>query len=63
MDITDLEDFVARLSKKDKELFNRIYSTKTFTGRLKIVDDLKEFAKSKFGSIDTLHNCKQHSKV
>ncbi len=58
MDITDIEGIVRKLPKKDRELFNRFYSTKTFTGRLKITDGIREFTKSKFGSVKKVENQK-----
>jgi hypothetical protein len=46
--ITELEELVQKLSKKDKELFNRIYSTKTLEGQLAIPKNMDVFVKNKF---------------
>jgi len=51
--IYQLEEIVRSLPKKEKVLFDRIYSFYIKTGKLKIPENLKPWANKKFGNCET----------
>jgi len=56
--ILSLSKYVKNLSKKDKDLFSRIYTVTEDVGALKIPKEMKEWVVSRFGSVRAVENQK-----
>jgi len=50
--ISELEEVVNSESEEFKEIFYRIYSVRTCTGELTLPDEIKEWARSRFGECE-----------
>lgn len=56
--ITDLPELINKLSKKEKELFNRFYSTDFSVSKLEVPDTMKKIVNDSFGSLRKVKNQK-----
>jgi len=52
----ELDKIVEHLSRDAKELFNRFYSFDISTGRQKIPEEMKDWVKKRFGSVERVEN-------